>query len=169
MKYRLSFHQRYPLYIEFIGIPFALFLMVICIVVDYLHIFIVFYALVVILASIPLKRLSMALCSVVFTEEGVSVESKKGKKRIFLKWEDIKVYTVTADVQYGGQYICLSSNVDLKEYKTYFFGIVSAIFEEKNTISLPTDSAMISFCSKKLEPYGVQVKYTRNPNTRPYI
>ena len=129
----------------------------------------IIFGILLILSIIPVRRVTMALCSVVFTEEGVSVESKKGKKRIFLKWEDIKVYTVTADVQYGGQYICLSSNADIKELRTYFFGVVWAIYEEKNTISLPTDSAMISFCSKKLEPYGVQVKYTRNPNTRPYI
>ncbi len=129
----------------------------------------IIFGILLILSIIPMRRVTMALCSVVFTEEGVSVESKKGKKRIFLKWEDIKVYTVTADVQYGGQYICLSSNADIKELRTYFFGVVWAIYEEKNTISLPTDSAMISFCSKKLEPYGVQVKYTRNPNTRPYI
>ena len=168
MKYRLSFHQRYPFYLGIIGIPFLYIIAILNFIygVWYLSIILIIMS---ILFSIPMRRLSMALCSVIFTEEGVSVESKKGKKRIFLKWEDIKVYTVTADVQYGGQYICLSSNVDLKEYKTYFFGIVSAIFEEKNTISLPTDSAMISFCSKKLEPYGVQVKYTRNPNTRPYI
>ena len=122
-----------------------------------------------IMVSIFIPRLSIASYSVIFTDIGVSVESKKGKRRIFLKWEDIKVYTVTADVQYGGQYICLSSNANIKELRTYFFGVVWAIYEEKNTISLPTDSAMISFCSKKLEPYGVQVKYTRNPNTRPYI
>ena len=129
----------------------------------------IIFGILLILSIIPMRRVTMALCSVIFTEEGVSVESKKGKKKIFLKWEDIKVYTVTADVQYGGQYICLSSNADIKELRTYFFGVVWAIYEEKNTISLPTDSAMISFCSKKLEPYGVQVKYTRNPNTRPYI
>ena len=129
----------------------------------------IIFGILLILSIIPMRRVTMALCSVIFTEEGVSVESKKGKKKIFLKWEDIKVYTVTADVQYGGQYICLSSNANIKELRTYFFGVVWAIYEEKNTISLPTDSAMISFCSKKLEPYGVQVKYTRNPNTRPYI
>ena len=128
----------------------------------------IIFGILLILSIIPMRRVTMALCSVVFTEEGVSVESKKGKKRIFLKWEDIKVYTVTADVQYGGQYICLSSNANIKELRTYFFGVVWAIYEEKNTISLPTDSAMISFCSKKLEPYGVQVKYTRNPNTRQF-
>lgn len=167
MKYRLSFHQRYPLYIEFIGIPYV-FCLTIGFIINRFWGFAIEFAIFTILASIPLKRLSMALCSVVFTEEGVSVESKKGKKRIFLKWEEIKVYTVTADVQYGGQYICLSSNANIKELRTYFFGVVWAIYEEKNTISLPTDSAMISFCSKKLEPYGVQVKYTRNPNTRQF-
>ena len=128
----------------------------------------IIFGILLILSIIPMRRVTMALCSVIFTEEGVSVESKKGKKRIFLKWEEIKVYTVTADVQYGGQYIRLSSNANIKELRTYFFGVVWAIYEEKNTISLPTDSAMISFCSKKLEPYGVQVKYTRNPHTRQF-
>ena len=120
MKYRLSFHQIYPFYLGIIGIQFLYIIAILNFIygVWYLSIILIIMS---ILFSIPMRRLSMALCSVIFTEEGVSVESKKGKKRIFLKWEDIKVYTVTADVQYGGQYICLSSNVDLKEYKTYFF------------------------------------------------
>ncbi len=165
MKYRLSFQQRYPFYVGIIGYPYCLMIIILGFIVELWYIAIIF-GILLILSIIPMRRVTMALCSVIFTEEGVSVESKKGKKKIFLKWEDIKVYTVTADVQYGGQYICLSSNANIKELRTYFFGVVWAIYEERNTISLPTDSAMISFCSKKLEPFGVHVKYTRNPNPR---
>ena len=165
MKYSFSRAQQFPFFIGILEIAFFIFLCLFEILKGERRLFIIIpCVLFSILGMVIIKVFSLAFCRVTVCSDKISIVTGGGKEKRSILWKDVKIYTCTADIQYGGQYICISSNKNLPHERTYFFGVVWAIYYDKSTIALPTSRELQKYCDKMLAPYGIERKYVQNPN-----
>ncbi|MCQ2429625.1 MAG: hypothetical protein MJ192_04760 [Clostridia bacterium] len=111
-------------------------------------------------------RWGFIFSSVHLDDTGLEIRSKRGKVRRALRWDDVRLFTLTEKEQDGERYLCLSSKADLDLLRTTFGGVIFTIFyEDKTTIVLPYDAELLDFCEDRLEDRGVPLRLVTNPNT----
>ena len=106
-------------------------------------------------------RFSIILAWVEIQEEGICICTKKGKCLRFIPWKEAQRVVISQDPQNSAnQYLCVSLNRELSPVHFHMPGIIWAIFYSNQTISVPCDDALVSFCTSRAKENGYIVEFT---------
>ena len=162
MRYRFSSLQKLFFYETTLG---SLFLTILFIsIAGFTN-----HLLIGFLISLPLlvlcifcfTRFSIILAWVEIQEEGSCICTKKGKCLRFIPWKEAQRVVISQDPQNSAnQYLCVSLNRELSPVHFHMPGIIWAIFYSNQTISVPCDDALVSFCTSRAKENGYIVEFT---------
>ena len=162
MRYKFSSLQKFVFYETTLG---SLFLAILLIsIAGFTN-----HLLIGFLISLPLlglcifcfMRFAIIHAWVEIQEEGIFVCTKKGKCLRFIPWKEAQRVVISQDPQNSAnQYLCVSLNRELSPVHFHMPGIIWAIFYSNQTISVPCDDALVSFCTSRAKENGYIVEFT---------
>ena len=167
LSYRFSHEQRLPIYVAVFGLVFFWLLFPLMTAAYYqlnehetltmlefvvrLWPYWIVCAAVSVLAIMLFCRCGIACYTVTFSQEGVAVTNRSGKPLRYLAWQDIVACRTAQHPGSNQIYVCLTTNGELPMFRTQMYGIIWALFYDRNTITLPGDDRLILFCHEQME------------------